>query len=165
METIMRIRRIKSALIILLAALWSASCLPRRANVEPTVDVIGTTAAQLASVILTQTAGAPTPTPPPPTNTTPPSFTDTPAYSPTPAVTSIPKISGNAACYEGPGSQYALVSNLQDTEEVIVIGIGSVPGWYVIENPYYGSMCWVETKYLTFDPTFDPSILPTMPPP
>lgn len=116
-------------------------------------------------MMLTQTAAAYTPTPLPATDTPIPLFTDTPTLEPTPAVTSIPKISGNTACYAGPGSQYGLISNLSDTEEVYVMGIGSVPGWYVIENPIYGSLCWVSASYVTFDPSFDVSTLPTMYPP
>lgn len=161
----MRRAKLFPNLVILVSAILSTSCAPQQSNAAPTFDVIGTTAAQLASMMLTQTAAAYTPTPLPATDTPIPLFTDTPTLEPTPAVTSIPKISGNTACYAGPGSQYGLISNLSDTEEVYVMGIGSVPGWYVIENPIYGSLCWVSASYVTFDPSFDVSTLPTMYPP
>lgn len=149
-----------------LAGLLMNACLPRsNTNPTPTVDVIGTTAAQLASVMLTQTAAAYTPTPLPATDTPIPLFTDTPALEPTPAVTSIPFISQSAPCYAGPGSGYPLVSNLSELEEVFVMGIGSVPGWYIIENPYYGSQCWVSAQVLTLGPNFDLSSLPIINPP
>ena len=152
-------------LLSLTGFLMNACLPPSNPNPTPTIDIIGTTAAQLASMMLTQTAAAYTPTPFPSTDTPVPLFTDTPTLEPTPAVTSIPKIAGATACYAGPGSSYGLVSNLSDTEEVIVMGIGSVPGWYVIENPYYGSLCWVSSQNLTLGPDFDPSSLPTINPP
>lgn len=162
----MRIKNIAASTLLLLASMLVNACLPQsNANPTPTVDVIGTTAAQLASMMLTQTAAAYTPTPLPVTDTPIPIFTDTPAAPPTPAVTSIPKITGNTACYAGPGSSYGLVSNLADTEEVIIMGVGSVQGWYVIENPYYGSLCWVSAQNLTLGPDFDQASLPVINPP
>jgi hypothetical protein len=149
-------------MLAITASLLLMACLPVQRNVEPTVDVVGTTAAQLASMMLTQTAAAVTPTPLPPTVTPAPLFTETPSLPPTPTVTSIPKISGATACYAGPGSQYPLVSNISDQEEVYVIGVGNVPGWYVIENPYYGSQCWVSAQFMYFESDFDISTLPTI---
>ncbi|MCC6986553.1 MAG: hypothetical protein IT309_08995 [Anaerolineales bacterium] len=149
-----------------LAGLLTNACLPpSNPNPTATVDVIGTTAAQLASMMLTQTAAAYTPTPLPATDTPIPLFTDTPTLGPAPAVTEIPVISQSAACYSGPGPGYPLVSNLSELEQVIVMGVGSVPGWYVIENPYYGSLCWVSAEFVTFGPDFDPASLPTINPP
>ncbi len=163
----MRTKFISIPALLSLTGLLVNACLPPSyaATPTPTVDIIGTTAAQLASMMLTQTAAAHTSTPLPATNTPIPFFTDTPTLEPTPAVTSIPIIAGATACYAGPGSSYSLVSNLLDTEEVVVMGIGSVPGWYVIENPYYGSLCWVSAQNLTLGPDFDPASLPTINPP
>ncbi len=162
----MRTKPLAAFIFLSLAGFVLNACLPRsKTNITPTVDIIGTTAAQLASLMLTQTSAAYTPTPLPVTDTPIPQFTDTPTLEPTPAVTSIPKISGTTACYAGPGSSYGLVSNLSDTEEVIVVGVGSIPGWYVIENPYYGSLCWVSAQNLTIGPDFDVSGLPVINPP
>lgn len=152
-----------SRIILSLSILLLASCSPQAGNAEPTVDVVGTTAAQLASMMLTQTAAAVTPTLPPPTDTPIPLFTDTPTLEPTSAATTIPRISSDTACYAGPGSSYGLVSNIGATEEVEVVGISAVPGWYVIRNPIYGSLCWVPSSTLDFAPDFDQSTLPTIP--
>ena len=162
----MKKKYLTASVLLSLTGFLINACLPQsNANPTPTVDVIGTTAAQLASMMLTQTSAAYTPTPFPVTDTPVPIFTDTPTLEPTPAVTEIPVISQSAACYAGPGTGYPLVSNLSELEQVIVMGVGSVPGWYVIENPYYGSLCWVSAQFLTFGPDFDLASLPTINPP
>jgi hypothetical protein len=113
--------------------------------------------------MLTQTASAYTPTLPPATDTPIPQSTATPTLPPTPVITSIPKVSGNTACYTGPGTNYALVSNITDTEEVEVVGVSSVPGWYIIRNPIFGSLCWISASNMSFEADFDLSSLPTIP--
>lgn len=143
--------------IALAAALLSA-CAPQ-AEATPTVDVIGTVAAEMAIVMLTQTAAAYSPTPPPTETPIP-----LPSETPTPAATSIPIVIGFSPCYEGPGSSYRLTSNISDTKGVELLGIGSVPGWYVIRNPYFYSPCWIAAEHLRLDPNFDPSTLPVISP-
>ena len=150
-------------IFLLSSILVLAGCSTITANSTPTVDVIGTTAAQLASLMLTQTASAFTPTSAPPTETPLPLFTDTPTLEPTSAATAIPMISRDTPCYTGPGTQYGLVSNITVTELVEVVGISSVKGWYVIRNPIYGSLCWVPEDTLEFGAGFDVSSLPTIP--
>lgn len=145
----------------LTAMLILAACAPQ-VEVTPTVDSIGTVAAQLASSMLTQTAAANTATSLPPTATPPPVFTDTPTVEPTPAVTSIPVVSGDAPCFKGPGENYGLVSNITDTKEVEFIGSAHVAGWYVIRNPYYGSLCWIKAENLNLGADFDISAYPTV---
>lgn len=140
-----------------------AACSTQNTNAEPTVDVIGTTAAQLASVLLTQTAAAYTPTSTPIAETPPPPVTHTPTLEPPPAVTSIPMVTGNTACYTGPGTNYPLVSNISDTEQVEVVGISSAPGWYIIRNPVYGSLCWISASNMRFESDFDQTTLPVIP--
>lgn len=155
--------RSRFVFLLFSTALTMAACAPQ-ADVTPTVDSIGTIAAELASVMLTQTASANTPTPPPPTVTPLPVFTDTPTMEPTPAVTGIPVVSGDAPCFKGPGENYELVSNITDTKEVEFIGSAHVPGWYVIRNPYYGSICWIKAENLNLSADFDISAYPTVVP-
>ena len=126
------------------------------------VDTIGTIAAQLASQMLTQTAAAYSPTPLPVTDTPIPTSTET--LVPFPIITNIPRVVGQTPCYTGPGPAYSLTSNITDTKKVELVGIGSVSGWYLIKNPYFGSICWVSADHLQFDPTSDFSNLPVMTP-
>jgi hypothetical protein len=128
----------------------------------PPVDVVGTMAAQLASDMLTQTSAAYSPTPLPSTAT--PNSTETPTLEPTPSVTRQPQVIGYSPCYAGPGSSYPLISNISDTKKVELLGIGSIPGWYVIKNPYFYSPCWISADYLTIPEETDLSIFPTINP-
>src|SRR5690349_25168696 len=77
----------------------------------PPVDVIGTTAAQMASMMLTQTVAAYSPTPPPPTATTIP--TDTPIPEPTKDPTlKIVTVVKNVGCYRSASETSVLISNI-----------------------------------------------------
>lgn len=69
-----------------------------------------------------------------------------------------------APCYQGPGPTYPLTSQISSYKAVEFVGIGSVPGWYVIINPYFRSQCWIEAKNLVIDPSFDVSAYPTIKP-
>jgi hypothetical protein len=147
--------------MLLVLALILSACAPKAAaNPTPTIDIIGTTAAQLVEVMLTQTAAAVTPTPVPPTETPLPQFTETPTLAPQPAETAIPQVSGNTACYAGPGNNYGLVVNISEFESVEVAGVSNTPGWYVIYDPIYGSLCWISAEFMKFEPDFDLSSLP-----
>lgn len=148
-------------LLIFLTTIFLAACAPQ-APATPTADVVGTIAAELAVSMLTQTAGAVTPTPLPPTLTSTPAVTDTPTPEPTPAVTAIPEVNTNSSCYQGPGENYPLVGNITVTEKVEFAGVAHVPGWYVIYDPIYGSLCWIRSENLTLDPSFDISAYPTL---
>ncbi|MEN9563586.1 MAG: hypothetical protein RIR73_1830 [Chloroflexota bacterium] len=156
-------KELKPFTSVLVLALFFTACAPNEsANPTPTIDIIGTTAAQLASVMLTQTAAAATPTLAPATDTPIPQFTETPTIEPQPAETTIPQISGDTACYAGPGSNYALVINISQFELVEVVGISNTPGWYVILDPIYGSQCWVSADFIRFEADFDLSSLTLM---
>jgi hypothetical protein len=136
----------------------------------PTVDVVGTMSVQLASMMMTQTVAAYSPTPlPSPTSTATPSFTETPTLPPAPVETVMPKVmeasgADTAPCYQGPGPSYPLTSQVSSYKDVVMVGVGSVPGWYVIINPYFRSACWIEAKNLIIDPSFDVSAYPTVTP-
>lgn len=157
-----RKRKLLTTLFLPTVFLFAACSSQQGADATPTVDIVGTTAAELASVMLTQTSAAYTPTSAPATETPIPLFTDTPSPEPTSAATTIPQVSGETACYTGPGTQYALVSNISDTKQVEVVGVAHVPGWYVIRNPYYGSLCWISADNMRFESDFDLSTLPTL---
>jgi hypothetical protein len=128
----------------------------------PTVDSISTIAMQLASQMLTETVAAYSPTPPPATETPAPTATETPP--PTAVVTNIPEVVGSSPCYTGPGDTYPLTSNISDTKKVEIVGVGNVPGWYIINNPYFGSTCWISAEHLKLDPNSDFSGLPVISP-
>jgi hypothetical protein len=147
------------ALAIILS---SAACTPE-GTAEP-VDMSGTLAAQMASVMLTQTAAAASPTPPPATATETPAPTDTPTPEPTRGPVKRPAIRTFTGCYYGPGLEYGLDSNISENKKVQIVGIGSVPGWYVIINPYFHKQCWVAASDLEVDPKMDLSGLPVMTP-
>ncbi|MBN8582634.1 MAG: hypothetical protein J0L96_18360 [Anaerolineae bacterium] len=159
----MRFNKPIARLFFFFIFILTAACAPApAANPTPTPDIIGTTAAQLASLMLTQTSAAYTPTLAPVTNTPQPQFTETPTLDPAPAVTAIPLVNGNTQCYAGPGTNYQLVSNISDTEQVEVAGVAHVPGWYVIRNPIYGSLCWISASNMNFSTDFDLTTLPVI---
>jgi hypothetical protein len=156
------LRMIMVGLIVILA---STACIPQ-ATATP-VDVIGTTAAQLAMVMLTQTAGAVTATPVPPTTTQTLPPTETPAPTPTDdgkrqptvVITFVP-------CFTGPDESYTFISNIDPSirrsgkQVVEILGIGNVPGWVVIRNPYFNNPCWVREEHMEIGPHI---ILPDYP--
>lgn len=154
------IRLITTSLALILIG---SACAPQVTSTP--VDVVGTTAAELAMVMLTQTAWAYTPTPMPPTITLTPSFTETPLPEPTSSdPPKRPVVTEFTGCWTGPGPTYTLISNIDPKKYVDVIGIGDVPGWYIIRNPYFRNPCWIEAAYLKIDPRMDFSIFPVMTP-
>ncbi|MBI5952407.1 MAG: hypothetical protein HY865_12185 [Chloroflexi bacterium] len=151
-------------ILIVLTVTLLGACAPTPVP-TPTVDVIGTMSMELASAMMTQTAAAYSPTPlPSPTFTAMPPVTETPTLPTEPVATPMPKVMGQAPCYTGPGSSYPLTSNITSTKRVELIGVGSVPGWYVIKNPYFYSPCWIAAENLVFEPGFDVSVYPTITP-
>jgi hypothetical protein len=136
------------------------ACAPQTPAV-PTVDVVSTLAIEMASLMQTQTALAASPTPVPVTDTPVPTETPIPEPTKDPTIDII-TIIRNVECRTGPGENYALTSNLLPEERVWLMGIGSVPGWYVIENPYFGSPCWVPEDAVELDPAMDMTVFPTV---
>jgi len=156
-------RKLLPAYMIGLEIIFITTACTPKATATP-VDIMGT-AAQLALVMLTQTVAAFSPTPMPPTDTPTPSFTDTPAVTPTKtAPPKRPVVMEFTGCWTGPGDTYTLISNIDPKKYVDVIGIGSVPGWYVIRNPYFHNPCWIEIAHLKIDPNMNFSIFPVMTP-
>lgn len=142
----------------------SLSACSSQATPAPTVDVISTIAMQLASQMQTQTVAAYSPTPLPSTTTPTPSVTDTATPTAEYVATRRPEVIGRSPCYTGPGPTYALTSNISDTKKVELLGIGSVPGWYIIKNPYFNSPCWISEEDLKIFSDIDLSTFPTITP-
>jgi len=135
----------------------SAACSPQAT--PPTVDSLATNIALGVMTARSQTAQAlpasptatATQTPPPP-----PTVTSSPIQQP--VVTHL------AACWFGPGRAYNLESNIKKGENVDLLAVGTVPGWYIIRNPYFHQPCWIQAENLSLDPTFNPSQFPMMTP-
>lgn len=142
--------------ILVIPALLAA-CAPATPT-QPPVDTIGTRAAELASLILTQTVAAYSPTPPP---TFTPAPTATPTIEPTPVVVRAPLVkNGPAACYIKPDIAAVLSSNISDGKEVELLAIGKTPGWYKIMNPYFNTPCWIQENNIDIDNNMDLSAFP-----
>ncbi len=152
-----------SSLFILGLALvvFVSACTPE--STPPPVDTAATMAIQIMQEMLTQTALAASPTPLPATATLVPTETLTPAPTENKPLkrTVVKAFTG---CYYGPGPEYTLDSNISEGRRVDIVGIGSVPGWYVIINPYFHKQCCVNANDLEIDPARDLSTLPVMTP-
>jgi hypothetical protein len=153
----------------LLAVLILTACAPQQTEAVPTTDAIGTLAAELAFNMMTQTAVAQPTATLPPTETPEPIATELPTLPPEPVETTMPvvygSISGKEPCYKGgPGPNREVTSYITDTKKVEMIGIGSVPGWYVIEDPYFYSPCWINAENLILESDFDLSAYPVIEP-
>ena len=130
----------------------------------PTVDTMATTVVQLAVQMLTGTAGAATPTP---------RYTPTPLATPTATGTITPTspppkppiVINFAPCWKGPGSNYTLISNISKGQYVQLLGRGSVPGWFVIANPYFHQACWIQAANLSIHVGTQVQLYPVMTPP
>lgn len=154
----MHIRVLRFSLFGILTILGAGACMPKG---TPAVDTVGTAVAQAAFGLLTRTAAAASPTPLPPTVTPTSLPTGTPTVTPPPQQPRLIQFTG---CWVGPGPDYKLVSNISLGKDVDLLGIGSVPGWYIIRNPYFNSPCWVPASAIQIFPGTDISKLPVMTP-
>ena len=137
-----------------------AACTPRPATPSP--DEMSTAVAALAFTFLTRTAAAASPTPtitatPPPTEKPTRDVTATPEHR-------LPITVNFAACYYGPGPTFTLESNISQGKRVQLLGVGSVPGWYIIFNPYFHKPCWIAASDIQIDPGVNTAALPVMTP-
>jgi len=147
---------------IIAAILTAFACAPKAT--PPPVDTVGTMAAKLASGFLTLTVAAYSPTPLPATETPIPTSTATlpPTKDPTKNMITVVKFT---SCYRGgPGPGHVLQSNINVPKQVELLGIGSVPGWYIIMGPYFYTPCWVAADAVTIDPDVDMTRFPVMTP-
>jgi hypothetical protein len=147
----------------LIAVIFSSACSPQAAGTQ--VDAEATAVAQALSLLLTQTAGAASPMPRPlaATLSPTPTITPIPEATPTPAH-GYPITLNFAGCWFGPGPTYVSESNISKGIRVEVLGIGNVPGWYIIRNPYFHRPCWMQAANLKFDPGANSSNFPVMTP-
>ncbi|HEY9152841.1 MAG TPA: hypothetical protein VIN60_08150 [Anaerolineales bacterium] len=154
---------LKSAALSVALILFITGCAGQAAPpVTPPVDSMGTTVAQLVSAAITGTASASSATPPvtpTPKTTSTPTLTITPTGVPRP-----PLVVNFAGCWRGPGSNYVLVSNISKGQRVDLKGIGSVPGWYIIINPYFRQLCWIQAQNLSIHAGTDMTKYPVMTP-
>ncbi len=149
-------------LILLIASASIAACGPTAAP-APTVDAVGSIAAQMASVMLTQTAAAYAPPPPPSTPTL--AATPTPSVEPTETQAgNIITVINRPPCYFGPGPSYPLDSYINTPKKFELKGVGSVPGWFIVVNPYFHTLCWISAEYVQTPVGMDLSAFPVMTP-
>jgi len=144
------------AVIGIAVMLLSATCVPK--STPSPEDAMKTSIAFGVSVVRTLTAEAPSPQPTGTATETPFPVTNTPYYLKNPVVNKL------APCWFGPGRAYNLESNIKEGESVEMVAVGSVPGWYIIINPYYYQPCWIKADDLDMDPMFKPSLFPLITP-
>jgi hypothetical protein len=163
----MKPRLLYSIVIGLFALALIFGCTPKAAT-PPPVDVAGTIAVQLASSMLSQTAAAYSPTPLPVTPTFTPTIVPVTPTETVYVATNRPKISGIGSCWQGgPGPTYGyntLSSHLSDSKKVDLLGVGSVPGWYIILHPNFHVPCWIKAEELQILSDIDLSTYPIMTP-
>jgi hypothetical protein len=145
----------KIAGIGILVLCLTAAC---DAQSTPSADSLATTIALGVAVVETQTFQAL----PSPTATA--TLTPTPTLTMTSSPTQQPVVTHLAACWFGPGRAYRLESNVKEGEVVEILAVGTVPGWYIIRNPYFNQPCWIQAENLSLDPAFDPSPYPVITP-
>jgi len=140
-----RIKRFALVGIIFSAAMLACS-FPLRSkapNVQRTV---------LAATIFIMQTGISTLQTPEPSDTATftPVIPDTITSSPLPTAQN-PLVINKTLCWLGPGSGYEVASSLKAGTRVILLGEGTVPGWWIIEGPVYHDPCWVPQQDLQFD--------------
>jgi len=142
--------------VMLLGTACASNSTPSASDLQATNIAMGVAAAR------TKTALAPTAT-----RTPTPTYTPSPTNTPTKPPAKPPVVSTFSSCWWGPWSQdnaYHLESNIEAGEQVQIVGVGSVPGWYIIINPYFYQRCWIQAANLTIDPNMDLSTIPQMTP-
>jgi hypothetical protein len=153
----------RKILVLAIAAAVAAigACAPKAT--PPPGDDMATTVARFAFDMLTQTAAAASPTP---TVTPTPNPTETPApVTPTSEdFGRMPMTLSYAGCWFGPGPTFSLDSNISKGKGVELLGIGNVPGWYIIRNPYFHSPCWIQASDLKIFEGTDLTKYPVMTP-
>jgi len=155
----MNLRYLHLAVIGFVAILMSTAC---AAKATPSLaDQMATNVAMGVLVARSRTAQAPTLTP----SATPTHTPLPPTATPTKGPVQPPVVVGFANCWLfGPGYSYSLDSHIKSGKQVKLVGVGSISGWYIIINPYYGTTCWIQAANLSIDPNMDLSQIPMMTP-
>lgn len=143
-----RIKRFVFAAIIFFAVLLVCGLpLGKTPNAQRTVLA--------ATIFVMQTEVSTLQTPEPSdTATFTPVMTATITTSPLPTAQN-PLVISKTLCWLGPGPGYEVASSLQAGTRVILLGEGSVPGWWIIEGPVYHDPCWMPQQDLQFDINYD----------
>jgi hypothetical protein len=151
-------------LATLMVLVMSTACGPKVADSPG--DVVGTAVAQAAFELMTQTAAASSPTPRPPTDTPTSMWTETATIAPTDTEPPpMPRTVTFANCWlGGPGPSYVLEVHIPVGKAVEIIGIGSIPGWYILRDWKFQRPCWTQASDLNIDPRTDLSVFPVMTP-
>jgi hypothetical protein len=158
---------------LLALALALVSGCTSKTPTPPPIDVAGTIAVQLASSMLTQTVAAYSPTPPPVTPSLTPTMVPVMPTETVYVATNRPKVVGSGpytsgSCWiGGPGPSHGyknLSSHISNSKNVDLLGVGSVPGWYIIRNPYNNGTCWIIAEELQLFTDIDLSTYPVMTP-
>jgi len=157
----MRTRNLSVYFTLLLAILLGACTLPGAQEEEE--DVLATWVAATLKAMETSPA-FPSSTLFQPDNTTntplPPSDTPLPTSTP-----QNPLVLETILCWKGPGNQFEVVSALKKDERVKLIGIASIPGWWIVDNPIYHDPCWAQAEYIKLEPGYSTAALPIYTPP
>ncbi len=139
-------RRVGAIVLVALAALGCS--LPVAATSS---DTAGTMVAATIYVLQTNAAGTQTAfVQEVPTS----AATPLPSASPIPGITPTPRnplVKTLALCLTGPGSPYNVVSSIKPGTRVPLLGVGSVAGWLVVENPVYHDRCWIKASEVELD--------------
>jgi hypothetical protein len=118
-----------------------------------------------ATIFVMQTEVSTLETPAPlDTATFTPVVTATSTFTPFPTPQN-PLVIRDTLCWLGPGQRYQVSSSLHAGTRVILLGQGSIPGWWVVEGPVYHDPCWTPQQDLQIDIGYDLSGLPSYDPP
>jgi hypothetical protein len=118
-----------------------------------------------STVFLMQTQLATLQTPAPSNTVIPtPVITATETFTPLPTAQN-PLVIRDTLCWRGPGPGYVVSSAVHAGTRVILLGQGSIPGWWVIEGPVYHDACWIYQQDLQIDPGYSFQGLRTYDPP
>lgn len=157
-----RFKRLALTGIVLCAALLA--CGFPLAIKTPTVQrtVLASTIFAMQTAVSTLQTPEPSEVPTIATFTPVPTVTGTSSPLPT---AQNPLVTQNTLCWLGPGSGYQVSSSVHAGTRVILLGQGSVPGWWVIEGPVYHNPCWIHQQDLQIDIGYDFHDLHTYDPP
>ena len=155
-------KRLAAGGLILCGALLACGLLPQvQAPAAQRTELAST-----AFVMQTEAATLQTPQPSD-TPTLTPVITPTSTPSPFPTAQN-PLVTVTTLCSRGPGKGFEVSSSVKKGTRVILLGQGSIPGWWVIEGPVSHDPCWIPQQDLQIDAgysfqglrTFDPPSTP-----
>ena len=153
-----RFKRLAAAFLIL-GALLACGLLPQ----VKAPDAQRTLLASTAFYMQTEAATLQTPQPADAFTFTP-VITSTSTPSPLPTAQN-PLVTVTTLCWRGPGKGYEVSSSVKAGTRVLLLGQGSIPGWWVIEGTVYHDPCWIPQQDLQIDPGFNFQGLRTFDPP